>query len=96
MAYWVLVLILLSPLTSLAPVPQGHGLKTRQQQRNAILKEDHEKSLKDVAEILTLAKELEEELEKNKEHIIDIRTLRKAERIEDLARNVKNRMRRMF
>lgn len=96
MAYWVLVLILLSPLSSLAPVPQGPGLKTRQQQRNAILKEDHEKSLKDVAEILTLAKELEEELDKNKEHIIDIRTLRKAERIEDLARNVKNRMRRMF
>lgn len=96
MAYWVLVLILLSPPASLAPVPQGPGLKTRQQQRNAILKEDHEKSLKDVAEILTLAKELEEELEKNKEHIIDIRTLRKAERIEDLARNVKNRMRRMF
>jgi hypothetical protein len=49
-----------------------------------------------VAEILTLAKQLEEELGKNKEHIIDIRTLRKAERIEDLARNVKNRMRRMF
>lgn len=94
MAYWVLVLILLSPLSLYAP--QGPGLKTRQQQRNAILKEDHEKSLKDVAEILTLAKQLEEELDKNKEHIIDIRTLRKAERIEDLARNVKNRMRRMF
>lgn len=96
MAYWVLVLILLSPLTSLAPAPQGPGLKTRQQQRDAILKKDHEKSLKDVAEILALAKDLEEELDKNKEHIIDIRTLRKAERIEDLARNVKNRMRRMF
>ena len=93
MAYWVLVLILLSPLSLYAP--QGPGLKTRQQQRNAILKEDHEKSLKNVAEILTLAKQLEEELDKNKEHIIDIRT-RKAERIEDLARNVKNRMRRMF
>ncbi len=94
MAYWVLVLILLSPLSLYAP--QRPGLKTRQQQRNAILKEDHEKSLKNVAEILTLAKQLEEELDKNKEHIIDIRTLRKAERIEDLARNVKNRMRRMF
>ena len=94
MAYWALVLILLFPLS--LPAQKGPGLKTRQQQRNAILKEDHEKSLKDVAEILALAKKLEEELNKNEEHIIDIRTLRKAERIENLAKNVKNRMRRMF
>ncbi len=94
MAYWAFVLILLSLLS--LPAQQGPGLKTRQQQRNAILKEDHEKSLKDVAEILELAKKLQEELDKNEEHIIDIRTLRKAERIENLAKNVKNRMRRMF
>jgi hypothetical protein len=92
MAAWALILLLLFPPTP----PQGPGIPTREQQRKAILKLDHEKSLKDIAEIRELACELEADLEENEEHIVDIRALRKAERIEDLAKNIRNRMKRMF
>ena len=61
----------------------------------AILKEDFERSKKDIAEILRLAKELQEEVEKNEEFVIDLRSIRKAERIERLGRNIKNRMKRL-
>ena len=61
----------------------------------AILKADFERSKKDIAEILQLAKELQEEVEKNEEFVIDLRSVRKAERIERLSRNVKNRMKRL-
>ena len=93
MAFWALILLLLFP--AVAP-PQAPGILTREQQRQAILKQDHEKSLKDIAEIRELARELEEEMEKHEEHIVDLRTMQKAERIEDLAKNIRNRMKRMF
>ncbi len=94
MAYWALILLLLfSPALAAQQGPRG---KSPEQRRDDILKADHKKSLEDVAEIRQLARELEEELEKNEAQIVDVRTLRKAERIEDLAKNIRNRMRRVF
>lgn len=92
MAAWALILLLLFPALS----PQVPGIQTREQQRQAILKEDHEKSLRDIAEIRELARELEEEMEKHEQHIVDLRTMEKAERIEELAKNIRNRMKRLF
>ncbi|MDA1314568.1 MAG: hypothetical protein O2968_14610 [Acidobacteria bacterium] len=92
MAAWALILLLLFP----SPPPQVPGIQTREQQRQAILKDDHKKSLKDIAEIRELARKLEEEMEKHEEHIVDLRTIQKAERIEALAKNIRNRMKRMF
>lgn len=60
----------------------------------AILKQDHEKSLEDVAEILKLAAELEKEIEEQTAHVTNLESLRKAERIEDLARSLQKRMKR--
>lgn len=61
----------------------------------AIVKADHEKSQEDVREILELAAELKHDLEKNDEFVVDIRSLRRAERIEKLAKDIKNRMKRL-
>jgi hypothetical protein len=94
MASWGFVLLLLFPPALAAQ--QGPGLQSPEQRRDAILEADHKKSLRDVAEIRRLVQELEEELEKNEVHIIDVRTMRKAERIEELAKNIRNRMRRVF
>lgn len=94
MASWALILLLLFPPALAAQ--QASGIKSPEQRRDDILEADHKKSLKDVAEIRQLAQELEEELEKNEVHIVDVRSMRKAERIEDLAKDIRNRMRRVF
>jgi hypothetical protein len=60
----------------------------------AVLKDDLKKSREDVAEILTLARDLEQEIDENEEFVVDVRSLRKAEKIESLARRIKNRLRR--
>ena len=61
----------------------------------AIVKADHEKSQEDVREILELAEELKNDLDTNDEFVVDIRSLRRAERIEKLAKDIKNRMKRL-
>jgi len=61
-------------------------------QRIAILKENHRKSLADVAEIRQLARELEEELSANTEYVLSLDALKKTERIEDLAAAIRKRM----
>ena len=61
----------------------------------AIVKADHEKSQEDVREILELAEELKNDLDRNDEFVVDIRSLRRAERIEKLAKDIKNRMKRL-
>ena len=78
------------------PPQRENSIETRQQREQAILKADYEQSVKDVAEIIRLAQELEQELEKNQEYVVDLRSIRKAERVEKLAKNVKNRMKRFF
>ena len=64
-------------------------------QRLAILKENHRKTLADVAEIRQISRELEDELEANTEYIVSLDALSKAERIEELARDVGKRMKQV-
>jgi hypothetical protein len=90
-AAWIIVLsLLLVPLLAQrnARLPNGM-LRSR-----AVLKDDLKKSKEDVAEILTLARDLEQEIDENQEFVVDVRSLRKAEKIENLARRIKNRLRR--
>jgi hypothetical protein len=61
----------------------------------AILKEDHEKTLEDIAEIRKLAAELEEEIEEQTAHVTSLESLRKAEKIEELAQRLQKRMKRI-
>ena len=56
---------------------------------------DHFKSQEDVREIFELAEELKNDLDTNDEFVVDIRSLRRAERIEKLAKDIKNRMKRL-
>jgi hypothetical protein len=91
-AAWIIVLsLLLLPLLAQrnARLPDGTSRAA------AVLKDDLKKSREDIAEILTLAKDLEREIEDNQEFAVDVRSLRKAEKIEDLARGIKNRLRRV-
>lgn len=83
-------MLLLTPLRAQRDV----RLPNAKSQSLAILKDDLKKSKEDIAEILTLAQDLEHEIDENQEFVIDVRSVRKAEKIEDLARRIKNRLRR--
>ena len=89
-------------LVSMTPLPsQNEGNKARfgrlpngRSQTEAILQDDHEKSLEDVAELVKLSQELKAEIEKNDHHVLSVSAVRTAEKIEKLAKRIKNRLKR--
>lgn len=60
-----------------------------QKQRQDILKANFEKMKHDATELNTLAKSLQEQIDKSNEHILSLDIVTKAERIEKLARRIK-------
>lgn len=90
-AAWIIpLLLLLAPLIAQRNARLPNGMS----RASAVLKDDLKKSREDVAEILTLARDLEQEIDNNQEFVVDVRSLRRAEKIENLARRIKNRLRR--
>jgi hypothetical protein len=79
-------------------VPPEDGDTTRlpngKNQQEEILKADHERDLKDAAELIELAEGLKEELEKNDRHVLSLSSLKKTEEIEKLAKRIRSRLRR--
>jgi hypothetical protein len=61
-------------------------------QQDEILKADHEKDLKDAAQLIALAEQLKQELEKNDRHVLSISSLKKTEEIEKLAKRIHARL----
>ena len=70
-----------------------HG-RLKRSQIEQILKSDREKSIEDAGQMMKLAEELKDELEKNDKSVLSVTALRKAEEIEKLAKRVKGRLRR--
>jgi len=62
-------------------------------QKEAILKAEHEKNLKDAAELAELAEQLKADLEKNDRYILSMSTLKKTDDIEKLAKRIRARLR---
>src|SRR5271169_4396198 len=63
-------------------------------QKDEIAKDDHEKSLKDAAQLVDLAESLKQEIEKDDAHVLSISTLKKTEEIEKVARRIRTRLKR--
>lgn len=61
-------------------------------QQDELLKADHEKDLKDAAQLIALAEQLKQELEKNDRHVLSISSLKKTEEIEKLAKRIHARL----
>jgi hypothetical protein len=74
--------------------PSDIKLPSGKSQREEILKADHEKSLKDAAELVKLSEELQIELEKNERYVLSVASVRKVEDIEKLAKRIKSRLKR--
>ncbi len=94
----MMVLLLLLGAQRPTPTPQEEKpdilLPSGKSQRREILKADFEKSKSDAAELAELAAQLKEDLEKKDYQVLDLRTMKKAEDIEKLARRIKDRMKR--
>ena len=95
MKSWVLILFL-SCLLPAGAQRDENRLPNGKSRDLAIMKADHDKSKDDVAEILELAEALQRGLDDNQEYVLDLNSLRKAERIEKLAKRIKGRMKRLF
>ena len=63
-------------------------------QRDEILKDEHQKALKDVAHIIEIAGKLQTEMEKEDFRVLSLSSLKKTEEIERLARRVRVRLKR--
>ena len=74
--------------------PEDVILPSGKSQREEILKAQHKDSLRDVKEMVELAGQLQTDLEKDDYLVLSIQSLKKAERIEKLARQIRSRLRR--
>jgi len=61
-------------------------------QQDEILKADHEKSIKDAAQLIELSESLKKELEKDDRHVLSISSLKKTEEIEKIAKRIRARL----
>ncbi len=75
---------------STAPVRLPNG----KLQQDEILKEDHEKSVKDAAQLIELSESLKQDLEKDDTHVLSISSLKKTEEIEKIAKRIRTRLKR--
>jgi len=75
------------PLSGDAKLPNGKS------QRDAILKAEHETNLKDAAQLVDLAQQLQQDIEKNDTFVFSISTLKKTDEIEKLVKKIRGRLR---
>ncbi|MGA2136838.1 MAG: hypothetical protein ABSH50_31490 [Bryobacteraceae bacterium] len=79
------------PPHQLSP-PADDTTRPNKAQQDEILKEDHERDLKDAAQLIELAEDLKKELEKNDRHVLSISSVKKTEEIEKLAKHIRSRI----
>jgi hypothetical protein len=98
----ILCVALLAPLCAQHPVheapdsqkPSDVLLPNGRLQQDEILKADHEKSVKDAAELIELAEGLKRDLEKDETHVLSISSIKKTEDIERIAKRIRSRIKR--
>ncbi len=83
--------------TDLSPAQTGPTedvkLPNGKSQRDAILQADSDKNLKDAAELVELAQQLQQDIEKNGAFVFSLASVKKTEDIEKLAKKIRGRMR---
>ena len=87
-AFAVLALPQAEPRREEPTLPNGKS------QQEEILKAEHEQNLKDAAQLVEMAGQLKEDLEKNDRHVLSVSTLKKTDEIEKLVKRIRSRLRR--
>ena len=86
------------PARQRPPAPEQNEqepqLPNGRSQRNAIAKADYQKNLQDAAELVRMAEDLKADLEKEEAFVVSVKTMKKTEEIEKLARNIRGRLKR--
>ena len=90
----ILIVLAGAQVPQAAPEPPDVRLPDGKSQKEAILKADYEKSLKDADELMKLSEELKIELERNDRHVLSVATLKKLDEMEKLVRRIRGRMKR--
>jgi hypothetical protein len=76
------------------PDPQQDvTLPNGKSQRAEILKAEREQNIKDAAQLVDMAKDLQQEIEKNESYVLSISALKKTDDIEKLVKRIRGRMR---
>jgi hypothetical protein len=75
------------------PLPCDAKLPNGKSQCDAILKAEHEANLKDAAQLVDLAQQLQQDLEKNDTFVFSISTLKRTDDIEKLVKKIRGRLR---
>jgi hypothetical protein len=98
---YALILGLAVAALAQAPTPpldthtDGQGdvkLPNGKSQRDEILKAEHQQNLKDAAQLVDLAQQLQESLEKGDRYVLSISDLKRTEDIEKLAKKIHSRL----
>ena len=87
-------LLSLAPSRGQQPTPDDPRLPSGKSQRDEILKAEHEQNLKDAAQLVDLAQQLQQDLEKNERFVLSLSTLKKTDDIEKLVKKIRARLRR--
>jgi hypothetical protein len=83
------------PLAPSAPGPAPDvQLPNGKSQHEEILKMEHKKNLEDAAAMAKLAEEVSEDLEKDDRYVMSLKTLKKLDEIEKLAKAVRGRLKK--
>lgn len=74
--------------------PEDTRLPSGKKQTDEILKRDYEQNVKDAQELVSLARSLEEDIEKDDRFVLSLSSLKKLDDIEKLTRRIRGRMKR--
>jgi hypothetical protein len=74
--------------------PEEVRLPNGKLQKDAILEEDYERTLKDVRELSRLSDELKTGVENSDKNVLSLQMLKKTEEIEKLAKRIHDRMKK--
>lgn len=98
----ILCVALLLPLCAQHTAHDASGAEKRSEvrlpngrlQQDEILKADHEKSVKDAAQLIELAEGLKRDLEKDESQVLSLSSIKKTEDIEKIAKRIRSRIKR--
>jgi hypothetical protein len=77
------------------PIPDTEPdkkLPNGKSQKDAIAQDQHERSLKEAEQLVALAQQLKDELQKAGNYVVPLATVKKTEEIEKLARRIRGRL----
>jgi hypothetical protein len=84
-----------APATHELPLPNSNEderLPNGKSRKNEIAKQEHEQALKDTEELIVVAQQLKDELQKAGNYVVPLSSVKKTDEIEKLARRIRGRL----